>query len=336
VRRVRFSVIFRFHCLLLGLLLGALAAFSAGAMAQQEREGEIVASLAGGRVIVHVAREVILFAAIDQPIETRSIPPRVMELDSRHVGVVLGATEWQRPDEPKPVRMDRDLPRISGKDPRYEGYAGDAEPDLETIGIGFLEKLRPLVARLHHKLDFPSDLPLFEVVVIGYAPNDYGPEVWTIEYRIEQEEIATRGDFWQTRVLRPRFTQIYPPEKHAPRTLVETRYPADLKGATLLDLIQGNDPGIARFRSSEPKFAKVLENIEKGQAQKAVGIDSGDFLRAVLPLIAGNARFVIGKMEDQRGFEWIVAPDEPIEKVKEDKNKPPEAPSLRRRPKPQP
>ncbi len=313
----------------------ALAGLAAGAAGQQEREGEIVASLAGGRVIVHVAKDEVLFAAIDQPIETRSNPPRVMELDRTHIGVILGATEWQSPAEPKPVRMDRDLPRISGKDPRYEAYAGEAEPDLETIGIGFLEKLRPLVARLHHKLDFPADLPLFEVVVIGYAPSDYGPEVWTIEYNIEQEEIATRGDFWQTRILRPRFTQLYPPGKHEPRKLVETRYPTDAKGATLLDLIQGNDPRMARFRSNEPKFAKVMENIEKGQAQKAVAIDSADFLRAVLPLIAGDARFVLGKMEEQRGFEWIVAPDEPVEKVKRDKNQPPEAPSLRRSPKPQ-
>ena len=313
----------------------ALAGLAAGAAGQQEREGEIVASLAGGRVIVHVAKDEVLFAAIDQPIETRSNPPRVMELDRTHIGVILGATEWQSPAEPKPVRMDRDLPRIGGKDPRYEAYAGEAEPDLETIGIGFLEKLRPLVARLHHKLDFPADLPLFEVVVIGYAPSDYGPEVWTIEYNIEQEEIATRGDFWQTRILRPRFTQLYPPGKHEPRKLVETRYPTDAKGATLLDLIQGNDPRMARFRSNEPKFAKVMENIEKGQAQKAVAIDSADFLRAVLPLIAGDARFVLGKMEEQRGFEWIVAPDEPVEKVKRDKNQPPEAPSLRRSPKPQ-
>lgn len=320
------------------LVLSAALVLTASCATGQERdrEDEIVASLAGGRVIVHVAREAILFAAIDHPVEDRSVPPRVMELDSTHIGVILGASEWQSPGDPKPVRMDRDLPRIRAKDPKYEGYAGEAEPDLETIGAGFLEKLRPVVSRLHRKLDFPADLPLFEVVVIGYAPSDYGPEVWTIEYRIEQEEIATRGDFWQTRILRPRFTQLYPPEKHAPRTLVETRYPADLKGATLLDLIQGNDPKVARLGGSDPKFAKVLESIEKGQAQKAVGVDSADFLRAVVPLIAGNSRFVIGKMEDQRGFDWIVAPDEPIEKMKEDKNRPPEAPSLRRRPKPQP
>jgi len=321
------------HFLILG---AALALGCVAARAQQDREEEIVASLAGGRVIVHAARDVILFAAIDQPIEDRSIPPRAVEIDSTHVGVVLGASEWQSPAAPKAIRLDRDLPRISGKDRRYEGYAGEAEPDLETIGTSFLEKLRGVVSRLHHKLDFSPDLPLFEVVVIGYGPNDYGPEVWTIEYRIEQEEIATRGDFWQTRVLRPRFTQIYPPEKHAPHTLVEARYPADAKGATLLDLIQSNDPKVAGLRSGEPKFAKVLEAIEKGQAQKAVAIDSADFMRAVVPLIAVKARFMIGRMEGQRGFDWIVPPDEPVEKVKEDKNRPPEAPSLRRRPKPQP
>ena len=318
------------------VLVSAIVLVCAAASAQQDREEEIVASLAGGRVIVHAARDVILFAAIDQPIEDRSIPPRVVEIDSTHVGVVLGAAEWQSPAAPKAIRMDRDLPRISGKNPRYEGYAGEAEPDLETIGTSFLEKLRGVVSRLHHKLDFPPDLPLFEVVVIGYGPNDYGPEVWTIEYRIEQEEIATRGDFWQTRVLRPRFTQIYPPEKHAPHTLVEARYPADAKGPALLDLIQSNDPKVSRLRSGEPKFAKVLEAIEKGQAQKAVALDSADFLRAVVPLLAGKASFMIGKLESQRGFDWIVPPDEPVEKVKEDKNRPPEAPSLRRRPKPQP
>lgn len=320
------------HFLILG---GVLLLSCVAARAQQDREEEIVASLAGGRVIIHAARDVILFAAIDQPIEDRSIPPRFVELDSTHVGVLLGASEWQSPAAPKAIRLDRDLPRIGRKDPRYEGYAGEAEPDLETIGTSFLEKLRSVVSRLHHKLDFPPDLPLFEVVVLGYGPSDYGPEVWTIEYRIEQEEIATRGDFWQTRVLRPRFTQIYPPEKHAPRTLVEARYPADTKGATLLDLITNNDPKVSGLRSSEPKFAKVLDTIEKGQAQKAVAIDSADFMRAVVPLIAGKARFMIGRMEYQRGFDWIVTPDEPIEKVKEDKNRPPEAPSLRRKPKPE-
>jgi len=330
--------------LLLGagyMAVGALLALSlATGMAAlpasgQQREDEIVANLAGGRVIVHVAHDAIIFAAIDQPVEQNSIPPRVVDLDSTHIGVLLGASEWRSPADPKPIRLDRSFQRIGARDPRYEQAPGEGDPDLESIGISFLEKLRPLVGQLHQKLNFPPDDALFEVVIIGYAPNDYGPEVWQAEYHIEQEEIATRGEeeFWQTKVLRPRFTQLYPPEKHAPKTLVESRYPLNMKGPTLLELIKGNDPRITPLAEHDPRFEKVLENLRAGQAQKAVLADSVDFLRAVLPLIADNQPFILGTM-DEREFKWIVPPEEPVEKAEEDKNRPPEAPTLRKRVKP--
>lgn len=301
----------------------------------QQHEDEIVANLAGGRVIVHVAKDLIVFAAVDQPVEAQAVPPRVMALDSTHIGVLFGASEWQLPADSKPIRLDHGFQRITRSDPRYQEYPNQAEPDLEAMGVAFLEKLRPLVTQLRHKLDFASGDPLFELVVIGYAPRTYGPEVWQVEYRIEQEQVATRGEYWQTRILRPRFTQLYPPEgKHAPHTLVETSYPRGAKGPTLFELIQGNDPRIARLRSGEPRFSKVLEEIARGQAQKAAPADAADFLRAALPLIYGDAHFVLGTFDQQRGFDWIVPPDELVEKVKEDKDQPPEAPSLRTRPKP--
>jgi len=320
-------------CVALALFWGALGARSRLHAQEQQREDEIVANLAGGRVIVHVARDTIVFAAIDLPIEAHGIPPRVVGLDTRHIGVLLGASEWQLPAEPGPVRLDRNIQHMTTPDPRYE-QSSEAEPDLETIGIAFLEKLRPLVSQLHHKVDLPSDEPILQIVVIGFAPENYGPEVWVVEYRMEQEQVATHGEYWQTRPLRPRFTQLYPPEKRAPRTPVESRYPPEAKGPTLLELIQGNDPQIARLGAGDPRFAKVLEAIDKGQAQKAVGTDAADFLRAALPLIAPNARFVLGTMAEQTGFSWIVPPEEPVEKVEKDKNRPPEAPSLRRRPDP--
>jgi len=266
-------------------------------------------------------------------VEAGGVPPRVVELDAMHVGVLLGASEWRLPADPKSVRLDRDFQRVTARDPRYQSNPGEAEPDLETIGIAFLEKLRPLVAQLHHKIDLPPDEPLLEMVLIGYGANNYGPEVWTVEYRVQQEQVATRGEYWQTRILRPRFTQLYPPEKKAPRMIVETRYPADLQGPTLMALIQGQDPVITQLRGSEPRFAKVLDAVDKGQAQKAVPADAADFLRAALPLIAGKEPFILAKMEEQHGFDWIVPPDEPIEKTKkeDDKNRPPEAPTLRRR-----
>jgi hypothetical protein len=315
------------------ILLACLAPAKIAPAQERDRTDEIVANLAGGRVIVHVARDKIVFAAIDLPVEPNSIPPRVLSIDTRHIGVLLGASEWRIPADPKPVRLDRDFPQLSGKNPAYNVNPDEVAPDLDVIGVAFLERLRPLVSQLHHKIEFKPDETLFEVVVIGFAPDDYGPEVWTLEYRIHQEEIATRGDFWQTRLLRPRYTQLYPPEKHAPKTLVEIRYPDTLKGPTLQQLIQGNDPELDNLSRGDPKFSKVMAVIDQGQANKAVPEDATDFLRAALPLISDKAKFILGTVTE-RGFDWVVPPDEPVEKAKEDKNKPPEAPSLRKKPNP--
>jgi hypothetical protein len=316
------------------ILLALFTAILAACSFSQSREDEIIANLAGGRVIVHVARDLILFAAIDQPVEQNSISPRVMNLDARHIGVLLGASEWRIPADPRPIRMDRDFHLAGASERRTDIAPGEAEPDLDAIGITFLERLRPLVGQLHHKLDFVPDDPIFQLVIIGYGADQYGPEVWVAEYRMEQQQIATRGEYWQTRILRPRFTQLYPPEKRAPRTLVEVRYPVDLKGPRLSELIQGNDPRVVQLASREPRFTKVLENLHGGQAQKAVPLDSVDFMRALLPLVANNASFIMGTMGEEHGFEWIVPPSEPIEKAVEDKNRPPDAPSLLRKPKP--
>lgn len=317
------------------IFFACIALAQIASVQERERGDEIVANLAGGRVIIHVARDKIIFAAIDQPVEANSVPPRVMSLDSTHIGILLGASEWRMTADPKPVRLDRDFPHISGKNPNYASDPEEIAPDLDTVGVAFLERLRPLVSQLQHKIEFKPDEALFEVVLIGFAPDDYGPEVWTIEYRIQQEEIATRGDFWQTRLLRPRFTQLYPPEKHAPKTLVEVRYPVTVQPQepSLQQLIQGNDPEIDNLSRGEPKFSKLLEVIDRGQANKAVSQDAADFLRAALPLIAGKSKFILGTM-NEGGFDWIVPPDEPVEKAKEDKNRPPEAPSLHRKIKP--
>ena len=283
----------------------------------QGPEDEIVANLAGGRVIVHVAGDGnIVFAAINEPVEAGGVPPRVVEVDATHVAVLLGASEWRLPADPNPVRLDHNFDRIHARDPKYQYNTNEAEPDLETIGVAVLEKLRPLTAQLHHKIELQPDEPLLEMVLIGYAPNNYGPEVWTVEYRVQQEQVATRGEYWQTRVLRPRFTQLYPPEKHAPRMIVEARYPADLKAPTLMALIQSSDPVIAQLGGSDARFAKVIAAVDKGQAQKASPTDAADFLRAVLPLIADKQPFILAKMEEQHGFDWIVPPDEPVERAK--------------------
>jgi hypothetical protein len=256
-----------------------------------------------------------------------------MNVDSHHVAVLFGSSEWRIPADPNPIRLDRGRISTNSVDQSYRAtYNGEAEPDLETTGVGFLEKLTPLAARLHHKLDFPPDQPLFELVMIGFGPGDYGPEVWTVEYRMTQTVVATRGDYWQTKVLRPRFTQLYPPDKKAPRKLVETCYPGDCKGPTLQQLLESNEPTLEKLAKSDPRLLKAVDFISKGQAQKSVSADAVAFLRAAVPLLYTGQHFVMGTFEDQHGFDWVVPPDEPIEKAKkDDKNAPAQPPTLRRR-----
>jgi hypothetical protein len=298
------------------------------------QEDEIVANLAGGRVIIHVARDTIIFGAIDQPIEAKSVPPRVATLGPEHIGILFGASEWQVPAEPRPIRLDREVPEIRPPGKNVYRPPDSGEPDLEAIGVAYLEKLRPLVSQLHHKVDLKPDDPLFEIVLIGY-PREYGPEVWLVDYRAEQESIGGNAEYWQTHILRPRFTQLYPPEKHQAKTLVETYFPADQQEVPLMGLIQSSDPRITQIRNSDPKFGKIVELLERGQGNKANPDDSADFLRAVLPVLAGKAAFIEGKMNDAAGFQWVVPPEETAEqKTPQDKDRPPDAPTLRRKPNP--
>src|ERR1700730_956093 len=125
---------FRPFCGMVALGLSLLCSCSMARSQSGDSENEIVANLAGGPVIVHVTKDnVIVFAAIDQPVETGSVPPRVMDLGNSHVGVLVGASECSLPADPKPVRLDRNFQRIGPRDPRNQTQAVEAEPDLETI-----------------------------------------------------------------------------------------------------------------------------------------------------------------------------------------------------------
>src|SRR5580692_11770511 len=100
----------------------------------------------------------------------------------------------------------------------------------------------------------------------------------------------------------------------------------------------GRDPRIAHLRSSDQRFAKVADLIDHGQAQKANTADASDFLRAALPLIANNSPFVLGTMGESGTMQWIVPPEEPVDKEEQakEKNRPPDAPTLRHKSEPKP
>jgi hypothetical protein len=305
----------------------------------QTRDGEIVANLAAGRVIIDVTHDGIVIGTIEEPLEPGSLPPRFVDVGGARVAVMLGAVEWARPGaEAKSARVERGVQPLSGNDNLDRQAAPYAASDIEAIGVEFLEHVRPLVARLHNKLSLGLDEPIFEVVLADYAPDEV-PEVWLLRYRVRQ--VFLRDDYYQTNVLRPSYTQLYPPEKHAPRTLIEVRYPESdssnpsatraEREESLLDLLRGQDPRFVRAGSSDAKVARVIEQIKSGKSQDSHLADAEDFMHAALAILAGTQNMAFGVLTEERGFGWVVPPSEPLQKA-EETNRPANAPSLRHRP----
>jgi len=290
--------------------------FLPSSLRAQENEQEVVANLAAGRVVLYVARDAIVIGAVEQHVEPDSRPPLVLPLGERRLGILLGAVEWVWPASGRPlVRLDRDLPALLSEATRPQPKPEMAQAsDIEVIGVTFLESLRAVTSQLHHKLDLHPDEPVAELLVVGYEPG-YGPEVWLLAYRLAQEVL--RGEYWRTRVLRPSYTQLYPPEKGQPRTLVEVRYPPDDTGPTLAD----------------QQMARATERLDRGESHKAAPDDAIAFIRAALPAIASTeAKLIVGALYQERGLQWVLAPPEPVQKAGEGKPREPGAPTLRKKP----
>jgi len=198
------------------LLLLAFASFQViflplTSPAQENGAGEIVANLATGRVIFCVTRDAIIVAATSGGGEIGSRAPAVLPVSSGRLGVLLGAIEWAAPDMAKATRFDAELPPVAANALRRPSQKPAQEPsEIEDIGVGMLELIRPLVDQIHHKLDLAPDEPLVELILADYV-QDYGPEIWSLQYRVRQENLS--NDFWRTRILRPAYVQLYPPEK---------------------------------------------------------------------------------------------------------------------------
>jgi hypothetical protein len=317
------SFLFVFLCVHLWLVLPA------GAQGGTE---EIVANVSAGRVVIFVAKDGILVAAHANPAEPDSRPPAVVQLGRYRVAILLGAVEWVQPATGRPpVRLDRELPKFLASASGAPKLAQSGESgDVETLGLGLLEPLRAVAGRMHAKLSLPQDEPLVAMLVVGYAEG-YGPEVWLMKYRIAQDPL--RGDYWHTRVLRPSYEQLYPPEKNQPRTLVEVRYPFDGEEAALGQLAAQRDPRLVRIAGSSTQAARAAERLNKGEAHKAEAADALEWLRPALELLTPpQAAQFLGVINERGGLEWVLAPPRAAERAEEQKPREPGAPTLRKPP----
>ncbi len=323
-----------FAASLAAILLARFAALSAPRAAAQQPApaGEIAANLAAGRVIFCVAKDAMFAASIQGTGEPGSRPPAIVALSGGRIAVVLGAVEWNQPDSGKITRLDAELPTVAANSTRHADNNPQAlalEPtDIEAIGVGLLEVIRPLTDQLHHKLDLAPDEPLVQLLLADYVEN-YGPEIWSLQYRIRQQNLGY--DFWKTTIQRPAYYQLYPPEKGQPRTLVEVRYPLAAAPPTLLALLNQGDPGVARVRNASPDISKAIGLVAGGDSEKALPDPVANFLRGALPLAAGDPPNVtLAKLDAERGFQWLIAPQEAPPPPSQTKPRDPGAPSLRK------
>ena len=308
----------------------------AGAFAQQEAAQEVAANLAEGRVVVCAAKDGIIVATVGAHSEPGSRPPAVLALSTLRAGVLLGAVEWVQPESSdKPIRLDSELPHLAGAAlkpsgrPNYENSASD----IEAIGVALLERVRQLAGQLHNKINIGEDEPLIRLVLVGYVPN-YGPEAWTIDYHIRQEALG--NDYWRTRVLRPSYNQLDPPEKGQPHTFVEVSYPPANRATAapeLLDLLRQNDPRLTQIRTVNEILAKSVAFVVDGQSQKSLAASDADFLRAALPAVTPpETKLTMALIDFDMGFRWLIEPPAAERPPADMTPREPEAPTLLHKP----
>jgi len=314
--------------------------FSPPCFAQESSEQEIAVNMAEGRVVICATKDAIVLAATDTHAESGSLPPGIEILSAERMGVMLGAVEWVQPDsKEQPVRLDNEYRGLIAAALNNGGQKNAAfrASDIESIGIAVLERVRVLAAMLHHKVNLRDDEPLIRIVLAGYV-QDYGPEAWEIDYHIRQDALG--NDIWRTRVLRPSYNQLYPPEKGQPKTFMEIRYPPENRAAgdpELLDLLQQNDSRLAKLRSANEIEAKAVTLAAQGQSQKSDAVSVVNFMKAAIPAIsAPETKLTMAKVDYDGGFHWILqppkAPPPPAGETPKGKTpEEPERPTLRRK-----
>ncbi len=293
---------------------------------------EVVANLAAGRVVVAVVKDAILIATVENPFEAQTHPPVPVPLSGERAGVILGAVDWFSPSSNIQIaRLDHDLPRLHGRvkpqGPRLQaGEEGSEATDIEFVGEGLNDRLNEVVKSLHAKMDLAEGEPLVELVIADFIPG-YGPEVWHVDYSIEQ--FPQRGDFWETRIPRPRYLQDWPPEKNQPHTLLEFDYPPSLTKPTLLEMLRQEDPRLEKLSNSDPVMASVASMLLKGISNKVAPADATQFLRAALNAISPpKARETVATIGFQTGFAWILQPPNEPKPALQQKERPAGAPTL--------
>lgn len=301
---------------------------------------EIVANLCAGRVVIGVAKDGIVVATLENPIEPQTRPPMIVSISDQRAAVLLGAADWWLPDQNRELaRLDQELPTLPpphGMDANrphlqsgYEEGAGSEATGIENLADNLRARLATIANHIHGNLNLAADQPLLQMILADYAP-DYGPEVWLVQYFVEQE--PEQGDYWQTRILQPKYDQLWPPEKGQPRGLVEVSDPVV---TPIASLIRSGDSRLAQAIAAAPGMTQISAAILNGDVQKVDAANLAAFFRTCLgALAASKARMVEAEINKVRGIGWFIQPPVEPQVAGSEQLRPAGAPSLHRATKP--
>jgi hypothetical protein len=302
------------------------------AQPQNQQAEEIYANLDAGRVVIGVAKEGIVIATLENPIEAGTRPPAIVQLTDTRVAIMLGAVDWWLPDQGRELaRFDLELPTLPFGEggppaPHLQPGGGAEATDIEQISKRLQYRLAEVAGHIHTNLNFSEDEPLVDMLITDYMP-EYGPEVWLVRFPIEQEPL--QGAYWQTNVLSPQYEQLWPPEKGQFHGLVEFNYPRDTVNPSLMQLLQSGDPRLARALSGSPELQSTAESILNGDITKLPANDVAALLRACLGAIAApKARMIEAEINEKPGVGWFIRPPKEIARPGSELARPSGAPSL--------
>jgi hypothetical protein len=319
-------------CAIIGTAVGAIEAAPRQQQDSNLRSEEIIANQATGRVYILVVKDAIVVGTLGIPTEPGSLSPEIVEIGSKRTAVLLGAVAWRAIDSGRQIAsLARELPSLrpqsaAGETPHLQQETTEGvAADIEIVGIDVFERLRTIAAQLHAPIHLPDAQPVLKIVLADYV-EDYGPEVWTLDYKLRQEEL--RADYLQTQIERPRYQQLWPPDKGQSHSTLEISYPGVQSNPSLLESMR-NDPRLQRIAGAGPGIADVQQAILAGDTRKVLPADAIAFMRAAVSALAGNGSdcYAIAAIGEHTGFTWIVRPKGPAEEKTE---RPSGAPTLGR------
>jgi len=228
--------------------------------------------------------------------------------------------------DPNPIRLDKDTRRVGASDSRYQGsYSGEAEPDLETVGDGFLRNSRRS-PRACIKAGFSSRAAVIRVGDYWFRSERLRPGSLDRGISHQRKAWLHAGRLLADACAAAALHANLSPGKTCAAEIGETCYPGECQGPTLQQLLEGNEPTLEKLAGSDAKFLRAVDFISKGQAQKALAPDATAFLRAAVPLILLRAAIRHGEPSKKSTIRMGCSARRAIEKAKQEKNRRPKHP----------